>query len=93
MAWLTPIDPHAWMVTLPVVVGLLAAWVQPEGGTVKRWFAAVRQAEADAWTQLAGRTPPLRGDAGWQRGLLCSATTALALATMLSMATFLGLLG
>ncbi|MEX0652856.1 MAG: hypothetical protein WDZ31_01590 [Phycisphaeraceae bacterium] len=90
---LAGVDPHAWMVTLPVVVALVVAAAQPAEGRLKRWWAELLRAEAMAWAQVTGREAAAPRWPAWRQGLLCSATTALTLGTLLSMASYVGLMG
>lgn len=87
------IDPDTWMLTLPVVLVLLAAAAQPKASPVKRWWCELAEAERLTWDRLTGRGQTFALPPAWRTGLLCAATTALALGTLLSMARHFGVLG
>ncbi len=91
---LAGVDPHAWLVTLPVTLALAALCRLRDDHPLKRHFRHARAAEAHALMLMLGRTPGPGTDAAgqlapMQRGLLVACLTALALGTILSLARFL----
>ncbi|MFA9479596.1 hypothetical protein ACERK3_15005 [Phycisphaerales bacterium AB-hyl4] len=91
---LSSVDPNVWMVSLPVVVALVAVAMQPAESTLRRWGRELLRADAMAWGMVSGQMAEDKaGWPTWRSGLLCAATTALTIATLLSMARYAGLLG
>ena len=94
---LAGVDPHAWLLTLPVTLAITGFCLLGHDHPLKRRLRDAHAAEAHAlaWIMLAlGRTPRPAPDApgeitAVQRGLLVACLTALALATGLSLARFL----
>src|SRR4051812_47370325 len=49
------IDPHAWLITLPLTVALIQLYFQPTNHIVKRWWSDLSRWEVQTW----GRFSPL----------------------------------
>jgi len=47
------IDPHAWLVTLPVTVALIQLYFQPVDARVKTWWNRLVQWEIHTWGRLS----------------------------------------
>ncbi|MEX0744680.1 MAG: hypothetical protein WD118_03685 [Phycisphaeraceae bacterium] len=82
------------MVSFPVLLAMLAVAVQPSESTLRRWGRELLRADTSSWGMVTGQVAAddeVRWPA-WRSGLLCAATSALTLATLLSMARFAGLM-
>ena len=90
-----PIDPHAWIATVPFTVFLVSMYYQPSDHALKRLWQQIRQMDQEIWSQLGfyelaqgSRTlTTLREAAFW------IAVGALACGSLLSFAVFAGWLG
>lgn len=92
---LLSIDPHAWMLTLPLLAAWAAIGLQPPHHPLKRLWRRMRQQEAWARAVLLGQSwqPWSASEADalspFQQRLLYVLLGALAAGTALSLAAFL----
>lgn len=84
-----PIDAHAWMISLPVLLALGFFQMLPVEHPLRQGWYVLCRLERE-WLGPAAASPTGR-PTRWQRRLLAAGVAALALATLLSMARFVGL--
>lgn len=88
------IDPHAWLVVLPLALGLVQARALPEEHLVKRWWSQARLADAWVSASLRGAPLPARVEPASraERFGFWLVVVAFALTGLLSLAAYAGLL-
>ena len=87
------IDPNAWLVTLPITIGLVQLFFQPADHPIRKLLKGVVQVEAEVWSRLtmsdvdsaASRTIRVG------RFVHCFATVCMAVASLASLGAFVGL--
>ena len=92
------IDPYAWLLTVPLTIGLVQIWFLPADHALKRVWRSVLEAEADVWFRLhRGLYRPEPGQVGYSTWLHRAGAYLLligvfAVASLLSFASFIGVL-
>ena len=88
------IDPYAWIITLPLTLALVQLYFQPSDFVLKRWWRQIQEWESQAWTRLLLIEAEL--EARWRakagRVVHALAVGGLAMASLASLAAFVGLL-
>ena len=88
------IDPQGWLVTLPLLAGLLWLYFQPHDHPLKQVWRELMRYEAQTLAQVTGveasADSPVRQRV--ERLLFWSAVTGLTAGTAASVAVYLGLL-
>lgn len=88
MSWFA-IDPNAWMLTLPITIGMVMVYLQPAEHPLKRWWQDMQRREAQALAQLAGDLPlDEQTRAGIRRSVFLAVLGGAGAATLLSLAHF-----
>ena len=86
------IDPHAWMLTVPLTIALAQACVLPADHFLRRMWHETCELESRAWHQLGFSSPRIRGAGIFRRQIVHAAIAVLALTSVASFATFVGCL-
>ena len=89
MSWLA-IDPNAWMITLPLTLGMVMVYLQPQDHPLRRWWQDMQQREAQALAHFAGDLPlDEQTRAGIRRSVFLAVLGGAGAATVLSLAHYL----
>lgn len=88
------IDPHAWILTVPITIGLVQLYFQPPENVLKRIWTEARRLEAQAWDRLGwSLSPVLLGERKAVRKAFYFMTIAgLAVSSLASFGAFVGML-
>ena len=52
------IDPHAWLITVPLAIALLQAKILPQQHFAKRWLKQIAEQEGAGWEMMGVRERP-----------------------------------
>jgi len=87
------IDPNAWLVTLPITIGLVQLFFQPADHPIRRLLKNVVQMEAEVWSRLTLADLEATASRTFRIGRLvhCFATVCMAVASLASLGAFVGL--
>jgi len=87
------IDPHAWVVTLPITIALVQLFFQPAHHPLRKMLKNVALFEAEAWSRLTYTDAETAAARSTRVGRLVHrfATVCMATATLASFGTFAGL--
>lgn len=86
-----PIDPLAWVATLPMTVFLVALWYQPSDNVLKRWWHELTRLEENVWMQLGCDTARASAVAKWERHAFWLIVALIGLGSVASFAAWLGI--
>lgn len=84
------IDPHAWLLTVPLTLALVQVFRSPANGACKRWWRELQTREAWAWDRLGWARP--RCTPASLRAMQALAIAGLGVSSLASFAAFAGLL-
>lgn len=84
------IDPHAWLLTFPMTIGLAQLYLLPAESFAKRCWRRVNQAEAIAWQGLGGRKQLLCEGSLARKAAFALMFMGLLMSSLASFAAFIG---
>ena len=84
------IDPHAWMITVPLAIALVQAKLLPRDHFAKRWLKQIAQQEAVGWEMMGVRDRPfdLNDKPRTRLTVFAVALAALVISSLISFAAF-----
>jgi hypothetical protein len=85
-------DPHAWVLTIPLTIALIGFFQQPAESPIKRWFGELERREALGWERLGLPAAFHPSNAEFRAALTGLLLAGLAIASLASVASFLGLI-
>ena len=85
------IDPHAWLVTVPLAVALVQAKILPRDHFAKRWLNQIAEREGAGWEMVGVRERPfdLSDKPRARTVVFAVAFAALVLSSLASFITFM----
>jgi hypothetical protein len=85
------IDPHAWLVTVPLAIALVQAKILPQQHFAKRWLKQIAEQEGAGWEMMGVKERPFDlSDKPRARTILFAVmVAALAISSLASFVAFL----
>ena len=83
------IDPHAWLLTVPLTIGLVQLYLLPAESFAKRCWRFVDQSEALVWHSIGGK-PAFHSNPLARKAAFALLLFALAMSSVASFAAFIG---
>lgn len=84
------IDPHAWLITVPLAIALVQVKILPRDHFTKRWLKQIAEREGAGWEMMGVRDRPfdLSDKPRARLALFGAAVAALVISSLASFAAF-----